>query len=81
MERREEMRERKRTERDGRKEQRQTREKEKERESESGQRKERDGSHFPPVEIKHFTMSCQIWIKRKLAEEKHLIKINVARFC
>lgn len=31
-------------------------------------------SHFPPAKIKHFTRSCQILIRRKLAEEYHFPK-------
>lgn len=34
------------------------------------------GGHFPGAEIKHFTMSCQILIRRKLAEEQHFLKTN-----
>lgn len=33
-------------------------------------------SHFPLAKIKHFTRSCQILIRRKLAEEYHFPKTN-----
>lgn len=35
-----------------------------------------EGSHFPLAKIKHFTMSCQILIRRKLAKEYHFPKTN-----
>ena len=33
-------------------------------------------SHFPPAKIKQFTGSCQILIRRKLAEEYDFPKTN-----
>lgn len=33
-------------------------------------------SHFPLAKIKHFTRSCQILIRRKLAEGYHFPKTN-----